>query len=117
MPLPCELIERKSACGGCRKLGVDYGMNLIGSLRHGATPGDWELPLIVTRLYLDDHLITMHAVWLPDRQPDCDVCEAWREDHTIGPIHEAEALHRAWHLCEPLREVCSPSNHELTYLM
>ncbi|WP_411129255.1 hypothetical protein [Streptomyces sp. x-19] len=44
-----------------------------------------------------------------------EICGAWREDHTIGPIHEAEALHRAWHLREPLRVVCTPGNHELTY--
>ncbi|MEU0633040.1 hypothetical protein [Streptomyces sp. NPDC005989] len=40
-----------------------------------------------------------------------------RTEHTIGPIHEAEPLHRAWHLCEPLREICIPRNHKLTHLL
>ncbi|MGW5816511.1 hypothetical protein [Streptomyces noursei] len=115
--MPCQLIQKMRACGDCRTLAVDYGMNLIGSRRHGADPRDWDLPLTSTQLHLDDHLITTHAAWLPDRQADCDICGAWREDHTVGPIHEAEALHRAWHLCEPLRAVCTPGNHELTYLI
>ncbi|GAA1328188.1 hypothetical protein GCM10009647_066250 [Streptomyces sanglieri] len=115
--MPCELIERMAACDDCRNLAVDYGMNLIGSRRHNADPRHWELPLTLTRVHLDEHLITAHAVWLPDRQPDCGICETWREEHTIGPIHEAEALHRTWHLCEQLREICTPGNHELTHLM
>ncbi|MER6316944.1 hypothetical protein ABT237_24735 [Streptomyces sp. NPDC001581] len=72
--------------------------------------------LTVTRIALDDHLITVHTSWLPDRQPDCHSCKTWREDHTTGPIHEAEALHRTWHLCEPLRDIRTPGNHELTHL-
>ncbi|MFC0847520.1 hypothetical protein ACFH04_28000 [Streptomyces noboritoensis] len=98
-------------------LAVDYGMNVIGSQRHNADLRDWEQPLTATRIHLHDHLVTVHAAWLPERQSDCDVCEVWREGHTIGPIEEAEALHRVWHLCQPLREVCTPGNHELTYLM
>ncbi|MFE3152228.1 hypothetical protein ACFXJ6_37225 [Streptomyces sp. NPDC059218] len=115
--MPCELIKRMAACDDCRNLAVDYGMNLIGSRRRNADPRHWELPLTLTRVHLDDHLIAAHATWLPDRQPDCGVCETWRKEHTIGPIHEAEALHRAWHLCEPLREACTPGNFELTHLM
>ncbi|WP_275466341.1 hypothetical protein [Streptomyces noursei] len=116
--MPCELLGRMAACGDCREVAVEYGLALIGSRRHGADPRAWELPLTSTRLHLDDHLITAHAAWLPDRQPDCDVCGAWREDYdAIGPICEAEALHRAWHLCAPLREVCTPGNHELTHLI
>ncbi|MFB7592336.1 hypothetical protein [Streptomyces sp. NPDC056169] len=112
-----ELIQRMAACGDCRKLAVDYGTNLIISRRPGADQRHWELPLTSTGIRLDDHLITEHAEWLPDRQPDCNVCELWREDYKIGPIEMAEALHRAWHLCEPLREICTPGNHQLTRLM
>ncbi|WP_332010935.1 hypothetical protein [Streptomyces uncialis] len=115
--MPCQLIERMAACDDCRTFAVDYGLNLINSRRPGANPRDWEMPLTLTRIHLDDHLITAHAEWLPERRPGCDTCEAWRGDHTIGPIDEAEALHRAWHLCEPLQEVCAPGVHELTYLM
>jgi hypothetical protein len=114
--MPCELIERMAACDDCRNLAVDYGMTLIRS-RRGAHPREWELDLTLTRLRLDDHLIAVHATWLPDRQPDCGECREWHDEHTIGPIHEAEALHRAWHLCEPLRKICTPGNHELTHLM
>ncbi len=115
--MPREIIERMAACDDCRTLAVDYGTNLIGSRRHGAKPRDWELPLTAAGIHLDDHLITVHSAWLPDRQPNCDVCKLRRESHTIGPIEEAEALHRAWHLCEPLREVSTPGNHELIHLM
>ncbi|MCX4400173.1 hypothetical protein OG887_43740 (plasmid) [Streptomyces sp. NBC_00053] len=72
--MPCELIERMAACDDCRNLAVDYGMNLTGSRRHNADPRHWELPLTLTRVHLDDHLITAHAAWLPDQQPDCGVC-------------------------------------------
>ncbi|MFG2142604.1 hypothetical protein ACGFRG_00135 [Streptomyces sp. NPDC048696] len=115
--MSCEIVERMAACGACRTLAVDYGLNLINSRRHGANPRDWELPLTTARIELDHHLITVHAAWLPERQPGCDVCEVWRGDHVIGPMDEAEALHRAWHLCEPVRAVCTPGNHELTRLM
>ncbi|MFI6341105.1 hypothetical protein [Streptomyces sp. NPDC050535] len=115
--MPCQLIERMAVCDGCRTLAVEYGMNLIGSRRHGADPRHWGLALTTSRIDLDDHLIAVHSAWLPDRQPDCDVCEAWRAEYAIGPIVELEAWHRAWHLCEPLREVCTPGNHELTHLM
>lgn len=112
-----NLIERMSACGHCRRLAVEYGINLTGFRRRGANPRDWELPLTTAQIELNDHLITVHAVWLPDRQPDCDTCNAWRSDRPIGPIEEAEALHRAWHLCEPLREICTYGNNGLSYLM
>lgn len=115
--MPSELIQRMAACGACRTLAVDYGMNLTASRRRGADPRDWDLPLTTTRVNLEDHLITEHAAWLPDRQRDCEVCEAWRLDHAVGPVQEAEALHRAWHLCEPLREVCTDGRNALTYLM
>ncbi|MGW1410148.1 hypothetical protein [Streptomyces sp. NPDC002403] len=92
--MPCELIERMAACDDCRNLAVDHGRNPIGSLHPGADPRDWALPLATTPIRLDDHLITAHAARLPDRQPDCGTCEAWHKDHTIGPIHEAEAAPR-----------------------
>ncbi|WP_406163053.1 hypothetical protein OG298_41375 [Streptomyces sp. NBC_01005] len=79
--MPCELIERMAACDDCRNLAVDYGMYLIGSRRYNADPRHWGLHLTTTRIHLDNHLITAHAAWLPDRQPDCGTCEAWREDH------------------------------------
>ncbi|MEU3447236.1 hypothetical protein AB0H29_08395 [Streptomyces thermolilacinus] len=115
--MPCDIIERMAACGDCRTLAVDYGMTLTDSRRPGAPRRDWELPLTTSRVRLDTHLITAHGAWLPERQPDCDVCEAWRTAHLIGPIEEAEALHRAWHLCAPLREICTPGKHEIGYLM
>lgn len=69
--MPCELIECMAACDDCRNLAVDHGINLIGSLRPGADPRDWGLPLTTTRIHLDDHLVTAYAAWLPERQPDC----------------------------------------------
>ncbi|MGW1659343.1 hypothetical protein [Streptomyces atratus] len=65
-----------AACDDCRNLAVDHGINLIGSLRPGADPRDWGLPLTTTRIHLDDHLVTAYAAWLPERQPDCGTCEA-----------------------------------------
>ncbi|MFJ5725023.1 hypothetical protein [Streptomyces sp. NPDC093149] len=76
----------------------------------------WGPSLTTARIHLDIRLITAYAAWLPDRWPDSGTCEAWRERHAIGPTHEAEALHRAWHLREPLWEICTPGNHEPTHL-
>ncbi|MER6499192.1 hypothetical protein ABT218_07300 [Streptomyces sp. NPDC001455] len=106
-----------SACADCRELAVEYGLALTGSRRPNANPRRWDLPLTTTRVRLDDHLITTHPAWLPDRQPGCDICEAWRADYVIGPMDEAEALHRVEHLCEPLREICTPGRNELADLM
>ncbi|MEU5234001.1 hypothetical protein AB0G82_32705 [Streptomyces anulatus] len=115
-----ELIQKMHACAECRLLAVDYGLELIASRRPRADPRDHGLRLTVRRLKLDEHLISTHAAWLPDRQPNCVVCDAWTEDHTISPIEEAEALHRAWHLCEALREICYDGrngNEGLAYLI
>ncbi len=115
--MPCQLIQKMRACGGCRTLAVEYGMTLSGSRRRGANPRDWDLPLTMTRLALESHLITEHTAWLPGRASDCDTCEAWRSDHPVGPIEEAEARHRAWHLCAPLRAICTGSHRDLSYLI
>jgi hypothetical protein len=112
-----DLIQRMTACGDCRTLAVAYGMNLLNSRRPGANPRDWGLRTTETLLDLDDHLIAEHAEWLPGRRPDCDICEDWRRDNTHGPLDVSEARHRAWHLCEPLRQVCVPGGHALTELM
>ncbi|MFI2620485.1 hypothetical protein [Streptomyces sp. NPDC018584] len=116
LPVP-ELIERMAACDECRKVAVEYGMNLIGSRRRGAEPHHWGLRLTTSRIHLDDHLILTHSEWLPERQPDCEVCESWREHYAIGPIVELEAWHRAEHLCEPLQEICTPGDFRITTLM
>ncbi|BDH10464.1 hypothetical protein [Streptomyces hygroscopicus] len=115
--MPCQLIQKMRACGSCRTLATAYGMNLATSRRPGAHARGWTLRLAVTRTDLEDHLITEHPNWLPGRAPDCDTCEAWGGDHTIGPTSEAEALHRAWHLCEPLRLVSTDGHHDLSYLI
>lgn len=113
----CDIIQRMATCADCRPLAVKYGMALTDSRRHNANPRDWQMRLITTRMHLDDHLITVHSAWLPDRQQGCDVCEAWREASTDEPIQASEADHRAWHLCAPLREVCVPGNDDLMHLM
>lgn len=112
-----DLIERMAACDECRKLAVEYGMNLIGSRRRGAKPRDWGLPLTTSQTALDDHLILTHSEWLPERQPGCKVCESWRAYCAIGPMVVSEAWHRAEHLCEPLREICTPGDFRITTLM
>ncbi|MFF5860348.1 hypothetical protein ACFY8B_32825 [Streptomyces sp. NPDC012751] len=115
--MPSDLIQRMQGCGDCRTLAVEYGTTLISSRRPRAKDRDWELPLVRTRVELEDHLAVEHAVWLPDRVPGCGICEDWRSEPTDGPLEEAEALHRAWHLCEPLRDICTPGDHGITDLM
>ncbi|MFF8696741.1 hypothetical protein ACF08W_31460 [Streptomyces sp. NPDC015144] len=101
-----DVVARMAGCGACRKLAVEYGLAVAGSRHPRARARDWDLPLTSTRIHLEDHLITTHPEWLPDRQPDCETCDAWHETSgTTGPICEPEALHRAWHLCAPLHTV------------
>ncbi|WP_405444503.1 hypothetical protein OG350_37570 [Streptomyces achromogenes] len=115
--MPSDLIQHMQGCGNCRTLAVEYGTTLISSRRPRARERDWELPLVTTRVELEDHLVAEHAVWLPGRVAGCGTCEAWYCGPTDGPLEEAEALHRAWHLYEPLREICTPGNHGITDLM
>ncbi|MFD8919423.1 hypothetical protein ACFV0Y_16590 [Streptomyces sp. NPDC059569] len=115
--MPSLFIEKLRSCGDCRKLAVAYGLDLAASRRPGAEARDWGLRLTVAWLDLEYHLTDEHAEWLPGRYPECDTCESWRSDLAVGPIQEVEALHRAWHLCEPLRGVGADSIRDLCYLM
>lgn len=112
-----DLIQRMAACPDCRTLALGYGTNLVRSRQWNTNPRDWGLPLAVTRGRLDDHLVSAHAEWLPERQPGCDACEAWSERYAIGPITEGEALHRTWHLCAELRDACTSGGRALTVLI
>jgi hypothetical protein len=117
VPVLHDVMARMSACADCRELAVEYGLALTASRRPGADPRHWDLLLVTTRIHLDDHLIAAHSAWLPDRHPDCGICGTWRAVHVIGPMEWAEALHRAEHLCEPLRDICIPGRNKLADLM